>query len=119
MWATILPPFAMYPVALFLIAIRGWWIGNLESTFAAPMTALFFTLLDYPIAAIGLWSVSRLLSGQRATARAATALAVALVAFFAFVWPLGLFHLPIVFMLLVVGTTGLTWAALYVIVQAR
>jgi O-antigen/teichoic acid export membrane protein len=99
----------MYPVALLLMAVRGWWTGNLEAVFAAPLTALLFTLLDYPIVVVVLWLVSRRWSTRPASTRVVAAIALASAAYFAMVWPLGLFHLSAVFMSIVVGATGLAW----------
>ena len=117
--ATLLPPLWMYPVALLLMATRGWWTGNLEAVFAAPLTAMLFTLLDYPIVVVVLWLVSRRWSRRRASTRVVVAITLASAAYFAVVWPLGLLHLSAVFMSIVVGTTGLVWGVAHLRAQRR
>ena len=107
--AMFISPVAMYPVALLVMAAQGWWTGNLEALFAAPITALLFTLLDYPIAIMVLLVVSRLWSARPAPVRIAATITLALASYFTFVWPLKLFHLPTTFMAVVVSVTALTW----------
>jgi len=109
----------MYPVAVLLMATRGWWVGNMEAAFAAPITALVFTLVNYPIVVAVLWIVSRLWSMSRASIRAVIAIALASAAFFAVVWPLELFRLSVSFMSLVVLVTSLAWGVAYLFAERR
>lgn len=117
--AILISPLVMYPEALLLMAARGCWTDNLEAVFAAPITALLFTLLDYPIAVVVLWIMSRLWSARPASFRVAAAITLALAAHFTLVWPLNLFHLPTAFMAVVVGVTALTWGVVHAVAYQR
>lgn len=110
MWIS---PLATYPVALLLMAAQGWWRGNLEAMFAAPITALLFTLLDYPVAVIVLWIVYRQWPARPAPFRAAAAIGLALAAYLALIRPLDLFRFPAGFMAALACVTALAWGGLY------
>jgi hypothetical protein len=109
----------MYPVAIVLMAIRGWWVGDMEAAFAAPITALVYTLVNYPIVVVVLWVVTRVWSTHPAAIRAVAAIAVASTVFFTVVWPLKLFRLPVAFMSVVVVVTGLAWGLAYLLAERR
>lgn len=117
--AMLISPLVMYPVALLLMAARGWWTDNLEAVFAAPITALLFTMLDYPVAVVVLWVVSRLWSARPASLRVAAEIMLALAAYFTLVWPLKPFRLPTAFMAVVVGVTALTWGVVHAVAHQR
>jgi hypothetical protein len=53
--AILLPPLWIYPVAAVLMAVWGAVSGDMEAAFAAPIVALTFTVLDYPIVVVVLW----------------------------------------------------------------
>jgi hypothetical protein len=109
----------MYPVASLLMAALGWWSDNLEAMFAAPITALLFTLLNYPVAVAILWIVFRQWRARSASFRVAAAIALALVAHFALIRPLQLFRVPDAFMAVVVALTALTWAVVCTVVRRQ
>jgi len=119
MKAILISPLASYPVALLLMATQGWWRGNLEAMFAAPITALFFTLLDYPVGVIVLWIVGRWWPARPAQLRAAAAMVLAVAAWFALIWPLDLFRFPAGFMAALVCVTAHAWVSAYAVVQGR
>lgn len=114
-----LAPLTIYPVALLLMAAHGWWTDNAEAVFAAPITALLFMLLEYPVAVVVLWIVHRRWPERPARFPVAAAVALALAAHFALIWPLGLFRFSLPFMATVVGATALTWAGLYAALRRR
>lgn len=119
MKAMFIAALASYPVALLLMAAQGWWRGNLEAVFAAPITALFFTLLDYPVGVIVLWIVGRRWPARSVQLQAAEAIVLALAAWFALIWPLDLFRFPAGFMAALVCVTALAWVSAYAVVQGR
>jgi len=92
--AMLIAPTAMYPVACLLMAAQGWWAGNLEAVFAAPITALRLALLAYPLTVILLWVVYRRWRPRSALLRKVAVLTLALAAYFALIRPLGLFRFP-------------------------
>ena len=111
--AMLIAPTAMYPVACLLMAAQGWWAGNLEAVFAAPITALRLALLAYPLTVILLWVVYRRWRPRSALLRKVAVLTLALAAYFALIRPLGLFRFPAGFMAGVVGLTTLACASWY------
>ena len=112
-------PLATYPPALLLMAAYGWWADNLEAVFAAPITALFFTLLNYPVAVLVLWVISRTATSHSGLFQITASIVLALVAYFAFFWQFAFFHFPVMFMAIIVGVSALSWATLYVIQRAK
>lgn len=110
--ALFISPVVIYPVALISMAFHGWWTNNLEAMFAAPITALLFTLVDYPIAVTTLWCVRRLGHARGTQFQVMACVALALAMHFALVWPLGLFRFSGVFTAFVVGVTALSWATI-------
>ena len=53
--AILIPPLWIYPVAAVLMVVWGARSGDMEAAFAAPIVALTFTVLDYPIVVVVLW----------------------------------------------------------------
>lgn len=108
----LLCPLAMYPVASLLMAVQGWWVGNLEALFAAPITGMLFTLLNYPVAVVVLWLTPRC-SSSRPGLFVLSSVGLALAGYFALVAPLDLLRLPAAFLSVIVATGALMSALLY------